>query len=839
MKFAFARNSTGLLTLLLALAACSGGGGSAGGGGGSGTPRYTISGTVILPDTAAVDSDTNDPAQVGWAGNDTNATAQSLNTPVQLVGYLNQPGKGAAGKTYAAGDLQDIFKVSLVAGQVIELSFASNTTDNDIDLLLFDVSSASAVPVGVSSSSTSRECIAVTKDGSYYVMPWIVKGAAVYSLHISAANDGTSCANGMSNTALFVPGELVAQERVKSVAQSGSLATPAMQATAHIPKLLSVPNGATQLSLAGHATPVSVDQRDVEIQQVVGTLRYAKELMASGNYAYVEPNFRTERFSSYAPNDPKYSYQLWNYGQINVPDAMDRIKAFGITGQRPIIAVIDNGVFSEHPDLQDQIVSPYTFTALTTAPGADDPRTANECNSGVALDSCGHGTFVAGVAAAIANNGVYGTGVAPMALLMPIREDDSEYNQIQAIRYAAGLSNSSGTLPDRKADVINISWGSGAACSAGFADAIAAARAQNVVVVAAAGNTKAGKQTPPIVASPASCPGVISVGATNASTTRTLYSAFGPALTLTAPGGDASSYIYSTASAFSSRTTPADKADFYYNYGTSFSAPHVAGVIALMRYVSPGITTEQIDTLIATGRLTDDLGVAGRDDEYGQGLINARKSVDEAYALATGGSIPGAVVPLPASISFGSVLSSTTLKVKLTASGSETVSSIVASSPAITITATASVDAATKLGDYTISVNRLLLPLGYSYPTLTVTTSTRTFTVPLSVTKLSVSTSPSATLGTVWVRATNLETTTTYMQRLDVSGGRYSWNLSGMRGGTYVLNASTDLNNDGMFCNAGEACGDYPGNGQTFQIGSNLTGLDFSMAPTLNTASTP
>lgn len=814
----------GMATILILTSSCGGGGGGGGGGdsgsnsgsqeiGSDGTPRYSIAGTVTLPDTAAIDNDTNDSTQPGWAGNDTSATAQSLSTPVQLVGYLNMPGQGPAGKTYAAGDQQDIFKVNLLAGQVVELSLASNTAENDIDLTLFDVATGtSATPVGASSSTGTRECISITRDGSYFVVPWIVKGAAMYTLHISAANDGTTCANGMSSKALFAPGELVA----KVSGPSFALLNTSGKAAAPIPQLLSVPTSAKLLTSQTFAILGIADQRDADIEQALNTLRYAKALMASGNYAYVEPNFIMEPFSSYAPNDPNYADQLWNYTQISLPDAMDRINSLSVTNPAPIVAVIDYAFLATHPELADHIVDPYSFLNSGTESGVGSNPSEN------------HGTLVSGFAVATANNGLYGAGVAPMAKLMPIRFSGNDFQAAHAILYAAGLPNASGTVPARKADVINMSWGTITTCSALFGDVMAQARTQNVVLVAATGNTDAGKLTPPVVASPANCPGVIAVGASTVQKNRAAYSNYGPALTLTAPGGDPDNNIYGSGLTRWGGT-----------YGTSFAAPQVAGVIALMRYVAPGITPPQIDTLIATGRLTDDLGVAGRDDEFGQGMINALKAVNEARAFASGTDIPGAIVASPASLSFGSTLSSARLKLNLTASGSEVVSSITTSSPAITITPASSVNATNKLGDYTISVDRSKLPVGASYPVLTVMTSARSFSVPITVVKLAATSKGTGTAGSILIRATNLATTTSYSQRVTPMAGVYTWRLTSMRGGTYVLNASTDLDNDGNYCEPGEGCGDYPGNGQTFIIDSNKAGLDFSMSPSLNTASTP
>ena len=69
--------------------------------------------------------------------------------------------------------------------------------------------------------------------------------------------------------------------------------------------------------------------------------------------------------------------------------------------------------------------------------------------------------------------------------------------------------------------------------------------------------------------------------------------------------------------------------EFAYTFlnGTSMAAPHMAGVMALMRSVNPGLSPADIETLLVSGRLTDDLGPPGRDDSYGHGMINAYKSV--------------------------------------------------------------------------------------------------------------------------------------------------------------------------------------------------------------------
>ncbi|MDB5888522.1 MAG: hypothetical protein JWM03_1394, partial [Rhodocyclales bacterium] len=347
--------------------------------------------------------------------------------------------------------------------------------------------------------------------------------------------------------------------------------------------------------------------------------------------------------------------------------------------------------------------------------------------------------------------------------------------------------------------------------------------------------------SPASVGTPANCSGVIAVGATDARKQQTYYSNSGAALTLMAPGGDPSQSttgtgypdgIYSTLGNFDASGTRIPS--FGLLAGTSMATPHVAGVMALMRYVYPSITPAQIDTLIAAGLMTDDLGVAGRDDATGYGLINARKAVEQALALASSSSTAptGIVIASPASISFGSTATSASLELKTTATTTETVSSIVSSTPAVTIAAN-SIDATTKLGTYTVSVDRTSLPVGTSFPILTVNTSTRTFTVQLTVIKNAVVTSSQANYGRVLVSIENAGTGTKLGQsNVFASGGKYAWSISGIPAGQIRIIAGTNLDNDGVYCKLGEVCGRYPDPSTSITVGGNLSGMDFPIAPT-------
>lgn len=309
------------------------------------------------------------------------------------------------------------------------------------------------------------------------------------------------------------------------------------------------------------------------------------ELLARGDVVYATYNYKIYALGN--PNDPSYGSQ-WGLNNaqdhdIDAPEAWDiHTGGSGVT-----IAVIDTGVDLDHPDLQEKIVAGKDFVN----------------NDNLADDDNGHGTHVAGIAAASGNNGIGIAGVSWGAKVMPLKVLDSAgngniYNLALAIRYAA----------DNGAKVINMSLG--ASCSLDWSsveDEINYARGKGVLLVAAAGNSGS---TP--VLCPGGLNGVVAVGATDSGDSRAYYSNYGAALDVAAPG----SGIYST----------------YYGggyttfSGTSMASPHVAGLAALVRSYAPGMTASEVQTLIE--QTADDLGSAGWDQYYGYGRINARRALE-------------------------------------------------------------------------------------------------------------------------------------------------------------------------------------------------------------------
>ena len=833
--------------MVLLLASCGGGGGGA-----SEESGVTLSGTLSVPEHAAVDSDTNDANQAGRQSNNTFAAAQPLVSPVNLIGDVNQPQAGPAGANQQSGDVVDGYVVDLQPGQVIELEFTANPLVNDLDLYVYaQGATADSSPIGQSTGVNAFECLRIQTAGRYYVVVNAYAGASIYNLRIGAPTENSACPNTVSSASAVVPGEVVARalsndpegDRLRAKAlDAGALSTRAASGTL-APVLLHMPSGAPareaaldrlqalvpppagnlkQIAPPGQARALSAAAPDLPpaLREVIDTVHYAKHLQRTGLYAYAEPNYRValhgDLVGTYPPADRLYPNQRWHFEMISMPAAMNTLVPLRAQfTRRPIVAVIDTGVVSDHPDLAGQIAYQASFTGEGTfSASADDPSSPGGATGF-------HGTHVAGIIAAATFEADGVAGVAPMARLMPIRvfaqdaTGSSTSDVAQAILYAAGLANASGQLPAERADVINLSLGSTRACPAVYNDAVAQARAAGVIVVAAAGNDAHTARD-----APANCAGVVSVGALDAHRQKASYSNTDPLLSVAAPGGDPRQsttgtglpdLVFSTIGDFNGSTRVPSYGG---KAGTSMSAPHVSGVMALMRYANPNITVAQVDALLSAGLLTDDLGPAGRDSGTGFGLINASKAVDEALKL-TGANpppVPGTLVALPSSLDFGAVRTSAELQVVLQGGPSaERVASIVSSSPAVTVAAQ-SVDATTRLGTYTVSVDRASLPLGSTFATLRVTTTeARQFDVQVSIVKRPAGAAPTGDFGRVYVLVVDPATGSPIHQvAVNAVNGVYPWRITGVTATQVQIFAGSDIDNDSLLCQRGEACGGFP-----------------------------
>lgn len=307
--------------------------------------------------------------------------------------------------------------------------------------------------------------------------------------------------------------------------------------------------------------------------------------------------------------DPRRS-QLWWFDVLGVEEAWDTSQGEGV-----VIAVIDTGSQLDHPDLVDQYAA--------AADGTIGRDFIDE--DGVPSDPNGHGTLVAGLAAAAANNGEGVAGVAPAARILPVRVLDADGRGRagtvdEGVRWAV----------DNGADVVNLSLeveetagGPDAVLTAPNA-AIEYAWERGVVVVAATGNSGAGASGYP-EGSP-----VLLVGATDREDELATFSDADRLDAVMAPGVD---MVSTWCRPVEGGCDP--EAQYGIGDGTSFAAPIASGVVALL--LGAGLDHEQAVRVLRETAV--DLGEEGPDGRFGVGRIDA------AAAMAAGSSLLAAEVP--------------------------------------------------------------------------------------------------------------------------------------------------------------------------------------------------
>lgn len=829
------------LILILLMSACSGGGD----GGGN---TVSLSGTLEIPGFVVTDSDVND-VNTTPQSNDTPASAQVVPNPSNVGGYVNSPRAGADGTSWFNGDVSDFYKVELEAGQTILLNIADSDA-GDLDLALYDESvllNPAASPVALSQDISKYESIVVENAGTYFLQVYAYtdfrtpSSYSNYLLSIGLTPVSELQKYRGPEQGDFVAGQLLAQPKVVSsysaVSKVQQQGFTVKQESAEGVRLLDLDGGAK----AGYAAQ-SVDN---EVSLRKATLRAMQSLRASGEYEFVEPNYR--RYAYAIPDDEFYGYQ-WHYPMMNLPAAWD----VTTSDASVVVAVIDTGVLVGHPDLAGQLVSGYDFISDSRVSGdgdgidsnADDPG-----DGGAYSASSFHGTHVAGTIAASSNNAKGVSGVAWGARIMPVRVlgqyGGNDYDIAQAIRYAAGLSNDSGTTPAQRADIINLSLG-GAQSSTILASAVAAAIDAGVIVIAAAGNEST--STPSY---PAAYSDVVSVSAVDMNRELAPYSNYGSSIDVAAPGGDTTQDLNGDGRGDGVLSTAGDDStgSIRYSYaiyqGTSMAAPHVAGVAALMKSIHSSLTPAQFNAAIQSGALTRDIGNAGRDNLYGYGLVDAYKAVVEAQNLAGGTGTPVAANVLlnPQSVSFGFSSSTATLYVDEVGSDGLAVNSVVSGATWLTYN-DSQVDGA-GFGPYTLSADRDQLSPGTYSTTLTVNASNTSLTTQVSrsidvlIQVLESSLQGDAGLGYVLlIDADTGEPVDQDVVALEAGSARYGF--SGVAPGQYLVIAGSDMNQDDTICDAGEACGAYPSDiqPQTLEVSGSRSDLDFLVTYTYESPAT-
>ena len=296
---------------------------------------------------------------------------------------------------------------------------------------------------------------------------------------------------------------------------------------------------------------------------------------------FAEPDYLIE--PSAIPNDPYYSYQ-WHLPKIGAPAAWDNT----VGTSSVIVAILDTGVDCTHPDLAAHCVPGWNFYD----------------NNSDTTDVYGHGTAVAGTVAAVGNNALGVASLSWNSSIMPVRISDATgWATFSTI--ANGLTYAA----DHGARVANNSYASWQSSS--VLSAAQYFQSKGGVTTISAGNEST------VYASTPLSPYALVMSATDSNDAMASWSNTGTLIALASPG--VSIYLPTRGGGYGSWS------------GTSFSAPIVAGVAALMISVNPSLSAKNVQTLMEQN--ADDLGPVGWDPQYGYGRVNAARAVAAAASF--------------------------------------------------------------------------------------------------------------------------------------------------------------------------------------------------------------
>jgi subtilisin family serine protease len=296
----------------------------------------------------------------------------------------------------------------------------------------------------------------------------------------------------------------------------------------------------------------------------------------------------------------------WHWRIANFPAAWDYSHG---SPQVPVV-VIDTEFYLDHPDLKDKFLPGFNFNPLDTNSGTY--RTPDVRAKG---GETFHGTHVAGLVGAATNNVIGVSGAGYNTPIVPLKISFNSPSIVQdvaeAFNYAIGQHPAA----------INTSFG-GTGFNPSWADALARARAAGIVPVASAANDQ--QQRPGFTFYPAAFPGVVAVGATTPSDQIAFFSSTGNFVDVSAPGDP----VLSTWDPVLAQSNYVQ--GYHVDGGTSMAAPIVSGLVALIKARRPDLTPDEIEGLIEATAV--DKGLAGKDQNYGWGRIDAGRALAAAVA---------------------------------------------------------------------------------------------------------------------------------------------------------------------------------------------------------------
>lgn len=300
----------------------------------------------------------------------------------------------------------------------------------------------------------------------------------------------------------------------------------------------------------------------------------------------------------------------WGVAKMQAPKVWEELK---IDGSGVVVGHLDTGVAGNHPAFEGQIIRFRDFTNTSTTT--------------VSFDDQGHGSHSAGSIAGKTD----GIGVAPGAKLVVGKiftgsgSTTTEYI-LSAMQWMLDPDDNPET--DDAPRLVSNSWGSSSSTDTKFWDIVEAWVAAGIVPVFSAGNS--GYYGASTIGTPAAYPHSFAIGATTNTDTRAAFSSRGPVVWK--EGEQSVTYIKPDVSGPGNNIISAKNTGGLTNMsGTSMSCPHIAGMIALMFQANPKLGIDEVRAIC--GQTSVDLGTPGKDNEFGEGRVDAYKAVQAALQV--------------------------------------------------------------------------------------------------------------------------------------------------------------------------------------------------------------
>jgi len=836
------------------------------------TARYSVSGNVYVDRDSGVDLDVEAPFENLFEQNNNKAEAQLISNPITLGGYIS----GKTGSYSSSGiyltDLNDYFRVSLVEGQQVGLSVFFADTDQsrqnqiEVHLNLALVGQPDNILTSLTIDRAGSQSVNVPSSGEYYIHVQAEENLSdpiLYTLSLSQTLSDTTLATNQTiiSQALksnFIAGEVIvkfkrtqgeneqassltASSFVRSNSKAGSSKLKRFELSKGLrhkhsigkqSQLFRIESTASNKSLSFEVSSLQKSKQTANLSDALKakweTLQLIESLKNDADVLLAEPNYI--RTATFIPSDPEY-YKQWSLPMISLPAAWEVS-----TGDSVSVAVIDTGIDQNHIDLVNNIsADSYDFISDALTAGDEDGMDSNPQDLGKSF----HGSHVAGIVAAEANNNEGIAGIAYDASIMALRvlgvdDTGSDSDIANAILYAAGLTNDSGTFPSKAADIINLSLG-GPDYSQTLEDAVNAAAGQGVIVIAAAGNNGTSA-----LFYPAAYDDVVAVSSVNDDKTRSNFSNFGDFIDVAAPGGTGGDDILFDG--FQDGILSTIFASEYAEYhGTSMAAPHVAGVAALMKSSRPELNNASFLNALESGEISDDIG---QSNFFGNGLINASKAVTWANS---GTPLPTLLNIYPSQLSFIGSNTERALSLTNSGAGTITISAVTPNASWLEVNSNTGAVDQNGLGDYSISIDSAAIAANSSasssidinYRINNASIQTQSIKVFVSNTQVGDDTVGGLhiyLINTEDLESSDIEGDPTqdivYLTNGQLEDGVYAFSINNVLPGSYYLKASTDNDGDFLVFDAGEARGVFPLFSQRELIvikNDNLTGLKFDV----------